>query len=415
MSQFEFEAQNPAGQPIRGSLEAPSADAAAGQLRSLGVNILSLRPLAAVAQRVSLGAVDVEQFNEQLLHVASANLPLERGLDLLAKDMRRGRLRNAVEALSADLRSGQSLEQAVASRQAQFPAIYSKLLDAGVKSGDLVGVLHGFGRHLATVARLRQELWRACAYPLVVLVAFGLLMIFLSYWVLPQYFALVASLVYGSYDFGRLFRGTSALPRTVEIPPLAIAMYWFGRAMPYLLGGLAVAGTATGVAWLLLRSVGRERRWVDAVILRLPLVGGAIRHSYVARWTNALAIAVRSGLDLPRAIDLASQVVALPSFERDGQAMIETLEQGRTLDACPPLKRLPASLPPAIALASSAGNLPQVLSALAVQYEQHADRRTRLIPATIVPALVVLIGLTAGAIVYSLWVPMVRLLQSLTF
>jgi type II secretory pathway component PulF len=302
-------------------------------------------------------------------------------------------------------------------RCGHFPPIYARLIEAGIRSGNLVGVLHSFGRHLATVARLRQELWRACAYPLVVLLAFGMLMIFLSYWVLPQYFRLLDGL-FATSGGGMSFLTTRSISpgrqAAPNLPLLAVAIFWLGRAMPFLLGAVAVATVVVVGAWAILRSLGRERGWVDTVVLRLPLLGSAIRHSYVARYVDALAIAVRSGLDLPRALDLASHVVALPSFERDGRSLIAALEQGRPLDQAPRPRRLPASLPPAIALASSAGNLPDVLSALARQYEQQADRRTRLIPATVVPLLILLIGLTAGAIVYSLWVPMVRLLQNLT-
>jgi type II secretory pathway component PulF len=101
-------------------------------------------------------------------------------------------------------------------------------------------------------------------------------------------------------------------------------------------------------------------------------------------------------------------------MERDGQAIIAHLQAGQSLDTTPALSRIPASIAPAMALATQHGNLPQVLSALSRQFERQAEQRISLIPAVLIPVLVLIIGLCAGGILYGLWMPLAGLIKGMT-
>jgi type II secretory pathway component PulF len=318
-------------------------------------------------------------------------------------------VKRAMQSLAADLSSGKSIEAAVESRRTEFPPIYAKLIDAGIRTGNLPGVLHGFGKHLETVSRLRAELWRAAAYPTVVLVAFAVLLSFLSYFVLPQYYGLIKDMSYSTYNW-------MTGKRTVVdfgMPLPARVLETIGWSMPYLLAigfGLALV---IWLVWRVLRYSNREGPWVDAVVLRIPILGRALRQSYLTRWVDTLAIGVRSGLDLPQAIALASQVIALPSLKRDGDELVTLLAAGRGLDEAPRLRRVPASVPPSMELASQSNRLPQFLDSLARELARQTEQRIRAIPAVLTPILVIMIGLCAGIIIMGLWTPMSRMFNAM--
>lgn len=407
MSQrFEFDAQSNDGTPIRGALDVPTGDAAQATLSDLGLQILSIKPASTPARSASLNASELELFNEQLIQLTKAGLPMERGLTLLASDLRSSRLKSAMNALAKDLSDGKPIEAAIESHQKSFPPIYARLIHVGIRTSNLPGVLHSFGKHLETVARLKQEMWRACAYPLMILAAFALLTIFLSYFVLPQYFRMLRDFNYVVDSWNVTWQDQLM---SVQMP--SVVLSWVGHAMPWIAGGIFVLVIGIGLIWRILKVTGHEGPWIDAVVLRIPLLGPALIQSYLARWTDTVGIGVRSGLDLPQAIELAGHVVAIPSLEQDSISLVHHLASGQSLDTVPKLKRLPESVPGAMELGSHAGNLPATLSALTQQFWRRAQQRTRLIPATLVPILIILIGLCAGLIVYGLWVPLMRVLQ----
>lgn len=359
-----------------------------------------------------LGPADLQTFNEYLLQISRAGLPIEGGLVALSRELQSGKLKSAIDALATDLRNGVPLEKAVADRRNTFPPLYGHLIDAGVQSADLPGVLGRFGKHTQTVADLRSALWRAASYPVVVFISLMILLAFLGYGVLPRYFELIGQMGYRQFDYSQGIMMGRPETYGVRLPLMAWAMLYLGRLAPFILGLLAIAVAAVAVVYVVLRSQGRERGMVD-LLTRLPVVGRALRDSFVASWLDVASLGAGAGLDLPRALRLAGAAVALPSIERDTATLVTRLESGQGVRDVP-LSRLPATLPLAIDLASGPNELPQMLSALAYQYEQQARRQIALLPGRVMPVLLACVGLLAGGVMYSLWVPLAELLRALT-
>ena len=413
MNSFQYQAETHLGQPMRGTIEAADVDGAQRQLLALGLRVLELTPTSRPAAPARLGATDLQTFNEYLIQISTAGLPIEQGLRALSLELRSGRLKSAIAALVADLERGTPIEHALADRRASFPPLYARLLEAGIHSSNLPGVLHRFGRHMETVAELRDALWRACAYPVVVLGALVLLLTFLGYFVLPQYFAALEG--FSTMRMYSFKAGAMPMHETtgVSIPWVALAIFHLGRAAPWIAGALVVIFVGSWLVARVLRLTGQDRGWVDSVLMRLPIVGPALRSNAIASWLDVASIGTAAGLDLPRALELAGNAVGLPSLTRDGEAIATELEQGRpTQNAV--LERLPAMIPMAIDLADQADQLPQTLAAMAVQYREQAERRIRLIPSRVLPPLLILIGVLSGGILFSLWLPLARLFQALT-
>lgn len=358
-----------------------------------------------------LGSADLDTFNEHLLQISLAGLPIESGLASLSRDLRPGHLQRAVDRLTTDLQAGVPLERAVAGDRGSFPPLYGRLIDAGVQSGDLSGVLFRFGRHAQVVAELRSGLWRALAYPAVTFIALLLLLTFLGYLVLPHYLGMLQSIQTRSFNHTGAWRGVPAR-QAPQLPAFAWGMLYAGRAAPFVLTGLVTAFVALAIGYGVRRAQGRERGWVDAAS-RLPIVGRPLRASYLASWFDVASIATTAGLDLPRSLRLAAEAVSLPSITRDANAIAERIERGAaTVDA--PLSALPATLPVLIDLAEGPGQLPHALRALAANFEQQARRQIALLPGQLMPILLVAMGLIAAGILLSLWMPLTQVLSGLT-
>src|SRR6185295_5482820 len=107
--------------------------------------------------------------NQQLAGMLRAGIPLEGSLRELSSTMRRGGLRREIEALERDLSAGVPLGEAVEKRQ--LPDLYKRLTQAGVKGGDLPGVLILLADYYNKLAGIAARLRGLSVYPFIVLVA----------------------------------------------------------------------------------------------------------------------------------------------------------------------------------------------------------------------------------------------------
>src|SRR5262249_18298483 len=173
LATFAYSATTSEGEQVQGTIEAYDLQDASRRLSAMQLNVASLKPAAKIGARSKpIGAADFIPFNQQLAQLTRPGLPIEQGLRLIAQALRRSRLKSSIQQLVTELERGVPLAQAFERHQKDFPPLYSRLLDAGIRAGNLPAMLLNIGRHAEMVNRLRGAVWRSLAYPLAVL--FGL-------------------------------------------------------------------------------------------------------------------------------------------------------------------------------------------------------------------------------------------------
>jgi type IV pilus assembly protein PilC len=207
-------------------------------------------------------------FNQQLASMMRAGIPLEGALKQLSNGLRHGPLRQQVEQLETDLSKGTPLHEALNRRQ--LPEFYRRMVDIGVRSNDLPGMLTMLADHYHRANAIWTRLKGLMVYPLIVIVvSLGL--------------TLILSVVFGRFltNFLGIFTPPTFWLASMWIPPLVLAL-------------LAILGLA-GVflpAW-------RERlRW------SLP----AFREASLAQLASAIALMLKNGTPLSEALALAESL-----------------------------------------------------------------------------------------------------------
>jgi type IV pilus assembly protein PilC len=393
---FAYEAQTLEGSAVSGTIDAADVEQASRLLQGLRLRIIEIAPTARPPRTKPLVGDDFLAFNQQLMHLTRAGLPVEHGLRLIAQDMRSGRLAATVRSLAAEMEKGTPLDQAFAKHSAEFPPLYAQLVAAGVASGNLPGMLLNLGRHMEMVYRLRAMLWRAMAYPLAVLGGLAIVILFVALVVVPE--------------FEELFKGVG-----VKLPAITIWFVSAARWMPGVIIAFIVLVIAIPIVWRILRKTGADRPVVDRILVPLPLIGSVLWRNMVARWCDAARLAIQAGLDLPRAIELAGDAVASPTLKADGRELIATLQSGQPLDrAADTMLMLPATVPAVISLATQqTHDLAMTLGTLSDMYQQQAETRLGAIPGLLTPLLVIIVGIVVGTVILAMFLPFITLISGL--
>jgi type IV pilus assembly protein PilC len=407
---FVYKAITSDGQRISGSIDARDESDALRRLQSLQMTQIQLGPAGSQPRPKALRGEDFQAFNQQLAQLTQAGLPVEQGLRMIAAEMRGSSMRRTLDLVAAELESGKTLPEAVAAYRDKFPPLYAQLIDAGIRAGNLSGILLNLGRHLTLVRKLQAALWQALSYPAIVLVGFFVVLYFILVELVPKW----APMIFGLSNIRFWVRvGSSYTAEDFTIPWITRALFDVSTVVSSwpLIWVLAVVAILAVGAWLFLRMTNRNEAFSERLLLPMPLVGSVLRRNLISRWCHAVALAVEAGLDLPAAITLADDATASPRLTADGSAMIAAVNSGQSLSALRTRRILPATVIAAMEMSAERGDLPLTLRAMAQMYQEQAEMRLETIQAVLTPILLVLMGIAIGGLMVAMFAPLLSVLN----
>lgn len=210
-------------------------------------------------------------FNQQLAAMLRDGIPLEGALRRLCEEMKRGTLRDELQALEADLARGTPINEALAPRR--LPELYKRMILVGIKSNDLPGTLTMLADYFENQNNLQMRLKSLMIYPLIVLVAAFLISCFLSF-------------ILGAFIWNSL----QSLVGNQTVPIVSTGLW-----MSPVFIGLVLTAAIIGVS---VSPARRALRW------RLP----AFKEASLARVASALSLMVKNGVSLDEALALIGQM-----------------------------------------------------------------------------------------------------------
>ena len=398
MPQYRYRAQNLEGLPDEGTMEESSAHRVRLKLEERGLKVMLVEPIdpPKTLLRISpqLTWEEVRLFTEQLRAIVKHGLPLPAALGAMAHDVTSSRLRPVLLQLKLDLEQGRGLEEAVARQQRVFPRLYAPMLRAGEASGNLPGVLQLLAQHANAQVISRHTLKTVLAYPVAVIIACFLVLLFILQKVVPVF-----------ADVFDEFGGQLPAPTRFWIQ-VADALH-----QPYLLHwilGLALAGFL--VVQYLIPRWGAGRYWFDAFRMHLPVVGRTYYLAALSRFCRALGLLLRSQVPVVDALELAGASADSPQLERAVEEAALAIAGGeRISDALESTGFFPHSFTWLLGTSENRGDIDEALDAFAETAEREAGLRDKTAMALLTPSVVLCVGLLVLSIIVALYLPIFTL------
>ena len=126
-------------------------------------------------------------FNQELLALVKAGLPVLRVWDLLIERTQRTAFREALQGVRQDIRGGASASEALARHPQHFTDLYLATIRAGEQAGNLPEVLQRYITYLKLMIGLRQKVTKALAYPAFLIIVGVAVVGFLLSYVIPTF------------------------------------------------------------------------------------------------------------------------------------------------------------------------------------------------------------------------------------
>lgn len=268
---------------------------------------------------------EAARLSQHLAGVAETGLPLGSGLRALAEETNGRAYKAALRGLAEAVERGTPLDEAVEVEAAGVPPHLRGLIRAGLRSGDLGGLLGRFATVAGIGTDLKRTFWIGMTYPLLAILMAGAMLVLVDVWIIGRFEAIFR-------DFG--------IPLPLMTRFLLETSHIFRFVWPILLslgGGLLLLWLVLGV------SLTRGRR--NSLFARLPIIGPLWRLTSWAEFCHLLAMLLEARLPLPEALRLAGEGVDDHDVEIACRAMARSVEEGATLSYA--MTGMPATPAPA--------------------------------------------------------------------
>jgi type IV pilus assembly protein PilC len=427
MPKFTYSAiESSSGKEKKGVVDSASSEQASAELKAMGLIPTSLAPEgsgsaaikkdvrkpvaaspAASAPRakkkggITFGRIinnaGLTVFTRQLATLVNAGMPIMRSLETLARQEKNPLFKAVIESLVESIRSGGNFSDGLLQHPKVFDRLYVNMVKAGEAGGVLGTVLERLARFMEKAEKIKGKVKSAMTYPIIIVFVavaiVGALMVF----VIPQFEKI----------FSGMLKGQSMPALTLAV--LSVSNFIKNNILVTI--GIVVACYFAFKAWHKTRS---GTRAVDWVLLHAPGAGPLFLKSSISRFTRTLGTLLASGVPILQALlitrDTSGNVHVADALNIVHDRVKEGDNVARPLDST---KVFPTMVTSMIEVGEETGALPDMLNRVADIYDEEVDNSVAGLTSIIEPIMIVFMAVVVGTIVIALFLPIVKIIQSL--
>lgn len=324
-----------------------------------------------------------------------AGLPIVRSLKILAGQMKTGKFRSQLEAVTEDVEGGASFSEALEKYPRSFDTLYTAMVKAGEAGGVLDVILQRLSDFQEKSLKLRKKVKGAMIYPIAVIIVASVILGFIMTKVIPQFQVMFK-------DMDTALPGPTQMLLTFSE---TVQSYWY------------MAPIIVFVVVFLVKLIASSEKGglaFDHFKLRAPVFGTIVRKSTISRFCRTLGTLISSGVPILEALSIvkeavgnkviASAIMQVHGSIREGETIAGPLQQSGVFDSL---------LVNMIDIGEETGELDKMLNKIADNYDLDVDVLVDSLSSLLEPILIVGMGLCVGFIVIALFMPLLSIIQNI--
>lgn len=387
---YRYKALTRTGARLTGEMEALDRTTVLQDLHQLGhfpIEVQEIKGAAPGASRARKSlfsgqpsARQITHFTRELGMLLKAGLPLDQALAFLERDAGSKSLSRLIGRIGTEISAGKSLCEALELQGDAFPPIYSRMVRVAEASGTLETVLERIATGREKSQKLKSMALSEVLYPsLLIFMAIAAVTIMLGV-VVPRFKDMIGNSGTEIPDQARFVIGASD---------------WLLENWEYLVGGIG------GVILLAVVSWPKIRGSVEALLMRLPLIGSVLKLNLTVRFCRTLGMLIDNGIDLPSAMKLVSGVIGNKRAAAALDDAYDALRKGRSfLDPISQSGLFPPVLINMLRVGEETGSLSSSLLHMAEVFEEKLERTVERTFTIVEPVIILLVsGIIAFIIV----------------
>ncbi len=400
MPVYKYTAINNSGSSVKGIIDAESVKAATEKLKREGVYLSSINETKKGKNRSfipfrGVSSAELAITTRQFSALISAGLPLEASLTALSEQSEDQKLREVLTQVKDRVSEGSSLTNALKEHKNVFSELYTNIVKAGEASGTLDVVLFRLADFLEKSSALKSRVRSALIYPIFMfLIGSGVLFFMMTY-VIPR--------------ITKIFEDSDRALPFITLVLISISSF-FSNHFILLFLGIAALG------FFIVRFLKTEKgtRFVDRLILRLPVFGKLATMVSISRFTRTLGTLVGSGIPLLDALEIGEAVIGNTVFMDALKDVRVSVREGATLGQ--PLRDsgvFPPLVTRMISVGEQTGEMEEMFNKIADIYDLQVETTLSALTSLLEPIMILMIGVVMAFIVFAILLPIFDLTSAI--
>ncbi len=388
---FVWEGKDKGGKKVRGEMRALSESMVKLSLRRQSIIATTVKKKSFASGR-KISDRDITLFTRQLATMMKAGVPLLQSFDIVAK----GHANPAVSKLIIDIRSdvetGTSLSHAFRKFPLYFDALFCNLVSAGEQAGILEDLLTRLAVYKEKTQAIKGKIKSALFYPVSILAVAMIVTAVIMIWVVPAF-----------KDVFKSFGADLPAPTlfVMALSDFFVASWYI--VFPMLFGAIAFFLQS----WK--RSV-KVQRFMDRLLLRLPIFGEVIKKATIARWTRTLATMFAAGVPLVESLDSVGGASGNTVYGDATRKIQNEVSTGVSLTvAMQNTDIFPNMVTQMVSIGEESGSLDAMLGKVADFYEAEVDEAVESLSSLMEPLIMAILGVLIGGLVVAMYLPIFKL------
>lgn len=407
MAKFSYIARTKEGTKTTGTIEAIDRNEAIAilQRKDLVISSIAQYDVATIEKKLEKKKVkkfkhrgvrsgDLVIFARQLAMLLGAGVSLMKSLDVILKQVDSQRLHDTLFDISKEMEAGRTFKDALAKYKNIFSELWLYLVETGEASGNLPMVLDHLANYLEERQAFKRKIISALMYPCVLFfVAIGAVLFFVVK-IVPTFTQILSSM-------------NIALPLPTRIL-IEISNFMRKKVILILL-------TIFGLVFLIkkLMKFDRIRIIIEKIQLGLPIFGNFFRFMMIETFSTTMSILIESGVPIIYALDISERsqpnkimrqiIGGVKISVREGKSFAIPLEK---TDFFPPM------VVQMISTGEEIGELSNMFKRIAKYYQEYLEAFVTRLAALFEPLMIVFMGVIIGAMVISIFLPILSMATS---
>ena len=390
---FEWEGKDRGGKIVRGEMRAAGENQVQAALRRQGilVNKLKKRKMRS-GKRIK--PKDIALFTRQLATMMKAGVPLLQAFDIVGRGNTNPSVTKLLNDIRVDVETGTSLSTAFRKHPLYFNTLYCNLVEAGEQAGILDQLLDRLAVYMEKTEAIKSKIKSALMYPTSVLVVAFVVVAVIMIFVIPAFKEVFTS-------FGADLPAPTLF--VMAISEFFVAYWW-----------LIFSSIGGGVYFFFQAWQRNEKmqKFMDRLLLQVPIFGTLINKSCIARWTRTLSTMFAAGVPLVEALDSVGGASGNTVYQIATEKIQQEVSTGTSLTtAMTNVNLFPSMVLQMCAIGEESGSIDHMLGKAADFYEAEVDEMVAGLSSLMEPIIIVFLGVLIGGIVVSMYLPIFKLGQ----
>ena len=393
MPNYQYVAQNEEGKSLKGILRSDNERAARQEIKSKNLLLLNIRETSKGAKGKKIARKDVAIATRQISSLIGSGIPLDKALQSIGKNSN-SKIGDLFNHIGTELQQGRQLHLILSDYPESFDQTYISLVAAGEISGNLVEAFKNLSDYLEDEISIKQKIFSALAYPILVIGFSVLVVIALLIFVLPQV----------TQQF---------IKSNIELPFLTSLMIFISNNIFIFVGVIFLL--IMGSYFYYRKNISGTSREsnIHKLLLKIPFVGRFLLISELEKFSRVMFIMLKSGINLDQSLNHANKLinnVYISTIIKD--ATDDIIEGKDFLYKIKQAKIFPEIFIQLLSSGFQSGSLLEMFEKLAFYFKDEIDNSRSSLLSIIEPLILIIMGGIITLIILAILLPIMQMNNS---